>query len=701
MIRRWAALLALVAGCEAPAKRAPAPTAWVYPPEVAAWPLPTPASTIGRSQAPQHTVEAGITGSVKGQLTLPTVWQVPSYGEPATALVYGMLDGAHAVELIDVDTGVLQWRDTTSCKGPVVGVTKSHAICANGQSVQVIALADGKLVWDLDDAGYIGWHGESLSAPTEQVAVARASGIAYFDLATADQVAHVKLPADVNADSIIKSCNVGAPELFAYQDGRLVRIVEGKAITWAVPLDRVTEIDTCEVENIIVTVETPDGTSLVSLLRDSGKQLGRVDGVRGHWDDRMGGATAMDIEVATATGIVRYPRELTGTGTPLEPLVLGELLAARDGDELRLVRASPRTAVLLDRKGVRAYVSLPQLGAAIGERALVASSWTGSANETVHRLLYPDRYPRALRLAPPAAHITVPAELRDLPATAGEVTAVATPDPALAKELADRGWLLDSADKPAVAAGTTAAELDVGGMELFVAYERGHVVAQLPRAQMVPTWSVRVNGLVARILAAGEGVVVVLEDGDAYRLDARTGAPTALACISDSWFVMGDVVACAGDGGYVPPADWPPRPAVAPAETTAPKRARKKPKQAPAPVDDDVPRPPRLVTPIPAPADLGRSYQLALFELTGEARTRNDYALAAPVTPGRRASGAPIVLEYGREVREALVLDSRGNPARRIQLPQDAVPGASFSTVIDGKPIVGTLLANPVRVVVF
>src|SRR5690606_38899874 len=107
--------------------------------------------------------------------------------------------------------------------------------------------------------------------------------------------------------------------------------------------------------------------------------------------------------------------------------------------------------------------------------------------------------------------------------------------------------------------------------------------------------------------------------------------------------------------------------------------------------------------PVPPPADLRPSYQVTTYELTGAVRSRNDYALEHPVTPViARAAGAPLVIVSGREVREALVLDPvRGDPLRRVRLPAEASPETTFSTVIDGKPIVGTLLANPVRVVLF
>ena len=97
------------------------------------------------------------------------------------------------------------------------------------------------------------------------------------------------------------------------------------------------------------------------------------------------------------------------------------------------------------------------------------------------------------------------------------------------------------------------------------------------------------------------------------------------------------------------------------------------------------------------------SWQLTLYELTGGLRVRNDYALDAPVTPGpRTGADSPIAIQSGPGARELLVLDPRrGDPLRRVHLPDDAAPGTAFATIIDGKPVVGTLLVNPLRAVLF
>jgi hypothetical protein len=93
---------------------------------------------------------------------------------------------------------------------------------------------------------------------------------------------------------------------------------------------------------------------------------------------------------------------------------------------------------------------------------------------------------------------------------------------------------------------------------------------------------------------------------------------------------------------------------------------------------------------------MAASWQLAIYELTGGLRARNDYPLTGPITPALRTAGAPLVYRTGRDV---LVIDPRtGDPLRRVTLPEEA---PVFSTIVDGKPVVGTILAAPLRAVLF
>ncbi len=800
-------LLALV-GCETPAAPDAVPARWVYAPAPPAWPLAPATGTSGRSQPPQLVTQLGIAGPDLEPLRLPTPWAVPGDG-PAHAIIYGTAGDASAVELLDIDAGQILWRDTTACGGPVVGVTEQVVVCAGAKGTRGLGL-DGKPRW----------HAEAdLVAMTgERVVTAGGGEAVILDANLGDELARVKLPGAtrdhdaIEIDSILASCGDAGRELFAYgRTGELMRVAEragGPTVTWATALPRVAAIDACEGTTVLVTTSSAAGTSLVALDRNSGKPTGTIDGVLGFWPARDG---SHRLEISTSTGVALYPRDLTGTGEPLELPPLEELLAQRG--ELRLVRATTHTAALLDRRGVRAYLPLAQLGAVLGNTAIVAASWVGSPGETVHRYALPGRYRRALRV--PANHdpLAVPAELRDLPATdelpvttaiakSGAAAhgiasiALAPAEPALYAttlerapaddasvglarlDLAARTWswhradacgtgtpvalavsrelvvcasrtddtatvyalgrdggprwqwrggnvdaidaagevvLVHDADRLHVLDATSGASLvsyasddggsiratalDIEGMTLAVVYQRGRVIARLPRVDMVPAWTLEVLGVVRALSPAGDGVLVELEDGDAYRVDARTGAAAAVPGIGLTWGVAGDVITGQGPGGPVPPAHTPAPPASPP--TPAKKRARRR--GPPPPPRDPAEDPPVLPTPVAPPTDMPASWQLTLYELTGGLRVRNDYALDAPVTPGPRTGGdSPIAIQSGPGARELLVLDPRrGDPLRRVHLPDDAAPGTAFATIIDGKPVVGTLLVNPLRAVLF
>jgi hypothetical protein len=612
------------------------------------------------------------------------------------------------------------------------------------------------------------------------------------DADVGDEMVHIKLPAGVVAESIITACGEDGRELFASgQDDRLVRIVNAK-IAWSAGTDRIVDMDMCTDASVVVTMETVGGERTVAAFaRDSGKETGRVAGVLGTWAARDG---SQRIEIATASSIIRVARDLAGPREGLEVLPVGGLLAARGS--LRLVRASASTAVLLDSSGVRAYLPLAHPGAALGERALIATTWNGSPGETVHRVPYPPRYSGTLRLVRgPARAIVLPAELRDLPPITDAPAAIAISDAkgrpeaiALADENlyallgspsevrvfdlrartwslapesfcpatpigivaaknqvvcagrnepgarvralewswatfnvdrveatasvvlafdADRITMLDTRGKPIATLGSgngvamPAAALDLDGTAMVVTAEQNRIVAHLPYVAMTPVWSVDVHGVVLDITAAGDGVLVTLEDGDAYRIDGRTGEPVAIAGIGSDWRVAGDVITSSADGGPIPPVGWPPTATDAAAPRRG-KSAGKATAKTAAPADDE-PRPPRLMTPTAPPNDLSPSYHYALYELTGEIRARNDYALHAPATPATRTPGAPLVLLSGdRNAHVALVLDpASGDPLRYVRLPAEALPYTAFSTVVDGKPVVGALAENPLRLLLF
>ncbi|HEY0985860.1 MAG TPA: hypothetical protein VGD80_02370, partial [Kofleriaceae bacterium] len=404
---RWVVLLALAA-CEPTAPALDAPTViWVVPPAPGGFPLGAVSGRLGRGQAPQPVVELGLAsgpGFPLAPLHRAALWPVPGDG-PTRAVAYGSEGDHAAIELIDIDGGRVVWRDATSCAAPVVGVTAEVAVCADAAGTRAIGL-DGKPRWTTvqpfvaftDERVVFAGDGESIVA----------------DAARGDELARVKLPRGVAPEAILASCGDAGRELFAIaDDGKLLRIaatIGGPAVAWAVPLGAVVAIDACERAAVIVTESGPAGPSLIAIARATGKIAGRVDGVVGWWDARDGSDR---LEVATAQGVASYPRTLIGPPAQVALPPLGELLASR-GDR-RLVRATPLTAVLLDRDGVRGYLPLSAMGAVLGDAALIAATWVGSPGETMHRIALPPRWTHGLRIPARRRGVALDAELRDLP----------------------------------------------------------------------------------------------------------------------------------------------------------------------------------------------------------------------------------------------------------------------------------------------
>ena len=865
-MHRWVVLLALAA-CEltAPAGAAEGgpPVGWVYPPAPAGFPLGAVAGQLGRSQAPQPIVELGIVGPAGARelvpLHLATAWSIPGPGR-ARGVFYGSEGDHTATELIDIDGGRVVWRDTTTCAAPIVAATAETIVCADASGTRAIGL-DGKPAWRT--------RSPFIVATDRRIVVSGAGEAIVLDVATGHELTRVVLPRGVTSDGILASCGDAGRELLAIgADGRVVRIIDAKAgpaIAWAAAIGDgpIAAVDACEHPAIVVTTTGTMGAAVVAIARDTGKISARVDGVRGWWAARDGSDR---LEIATAQGVASYPRGLVdpvadgappsgpsragapplrpasaaspgggrapagpagsarpgarvaalpdpvAVGAPIDLPVLGELLASRG--ELRLVRATPLTAVLLDRRGVRAYLPLAAMAAALGETSVIATSWTGSPGETLRRVALPPRWNRRLRLPAMRGGVALDAELRDLPPElplavaggiaqpdtgmygvaghaidpsdgaalyaiavdrSGERAAVARADLlartwrwqrvdgcgpgtpaaiAVARDVVvcgSRGaratvratsrdgaarweWtggsldtliaggdvvvihdggritLLDARDgqvRGHVASDDGAAvraaivELaDPGGpgdgsrATLVVTAERGRVVGRLGSSGFLPVWSIEVAGVVRVLAPSGAGVLVVLEDGDAYRIEARTGAIVALPGLGLRWRAAGDLVTGDTLGGPIPaPAPPLPKPTIA--------VMLRRPLQI---LRGEIDTPAPMSTPIPPPPPLGDSWQLTVYELTGGLRARNDYALSAPVAApaARGPAGSPLVVAHGPGLRDVVVIDPRqGDPVRRVRLPDDAPPGAVFGTVVDGSPVAGTLLASPLRVVLF
>ncbi len=828
-------LLVLLTSCtEAePPSGAEPPPSWVYAPAYPDWQLGPLKGRFGRGQAPQQVKSLGITGDAKVPLRDAMPWAVP--GEPARAVIYGLEGIQPAIELVEIDSGKHLWRHSTACLEPVIGVTAETIVCGGAKGVRGVGL-DGKPKWQSEQPLVV--------ITGSRVVIGRDRDITVIGADDGKEILRVAVPTGV--DRIVASCEA---ELLAYTGDQLQRIAEVKgkqAITWQVPFVRALsspispparpfvpprrlpirpvtptpapitprpstlEIEAIECgESILVAtrpgekpqlVPAPRSRTLRAIARTTGTLTGIIEQVRGWWTARDGD----QLEVSAAGLVTRWPRDLSAAGEGLALPILGELLGAR-GDR-RLLRATPLTAVVLDRTGVIAYVPLASSHAVLGNTSIVfATSGNTIGTGGLRRIAIPGRPDRVVRIPPRRAGVAVAAELRDLPAVAEiigtpiekpdtgktavtaiaidprEPTAVyaaaldtATSQPIARADLSTRSWTwqrtdgcgsgrvlglvladgivacatqgleatiratsrdgsarwdrtLDTVDSieaaggavlayhadrltvldaatgnilgriaspdgarmRAVAITTPIAEQPTAAQTWLVTYERGRLIARIPSASQIAVWSLVVDGVVASLAASGDGILVGLDDGDAYRVELATSSITPLPGLGLVWRATGELVTGETVGGVIPGVP------VGPAPARVPLR--------PGQVDPTGrnPEAPDLWIPIPAPPPLGTSWQYTLYERTGALRARNDYGLAAPVSvsPTRGPAGSPITVASGAAQREILVLDPKtGNPLRRVVLPGQ---GLVFGTIVDGSAVAGAVLAAPLRIVVF
>jgi hypothetical protein len=768
--RAWAAAATALAcaACDQQPTVGPAPEHWTYPPPPAAWPFARVHGRLGRSLAPQEVTRAGLLGTPARPLSLPRLWPVP--GEPARAVIQGFDGDLFAIDLVDIDAGAVIWRDDRACIGSVVGVAGQSIVCSDGHVTRGISLSD-----------HVAWSYElpAVAITDDRVVLARDDGVVeVIDADAGSGLAITKLPrTDMR---VIAACGSKADELYAaLPDGKLARVASG-SLTWTDEIGRIVELDACRGEVVVVTTSDAVGRerSLVALARSSGAIRGRVDGVRASWPARDGQDR---VEIATATGVDSWPRDLSGDRRTLSLPPLGELLARR-GDR-RLVRANERAAALLDRHGLRAYVALAEGSVVLGSDHVLAVA-AASTVDSLRRLALPGRMTRSWRSWQLGDRAMLPAELRDLPATqrleegAAFATTLAASDddltvgldlletatlyvmtrgalarvdldshrwrwsveagcrsgPAIARttvacatdgsvhafdkdgvvrwatmvegieaiEAAGdavlafagaRAEVLDAADGHRLGtiasddgARIPAAVVAVGDTSLVFVYARGQLSALVPRAAMVPAWTLAVDGIVREIVPAGDGVIVVLVDGDAYRVDARTATVTALSGFDLGWYGGRDVLAGVTAGEPMPPARMPLEPPIV---------------AKPAPRYEHPENPPPIATPWQVIERGSRAWQLTVYNTTGAFVARADLAFGVARLAAARARSAPFVVLDPLTPTAVVVDVQRANPLRRVAIPRDIRDTALFSTVVAGAPVAGVVLANPLRVVTF
>ena len=427
--------------CAEPAVEAGSATAIV---PLEPWPPVTPRHAFGRGHPPQRALPLALPAPHAMPHGVARVVPVGGDG-PAIAVVEGVPDpdGFVPIELVEIDAGVVRWRSERDCRGPVAFAHLTGVVCGDARGVATIATETGDVRWSrkeplvfADRAGVVVATGEHEVTPIDPAGTAEPA---------------VLLPTSVRATDVRARCG---RDLWAASEGALHRLDDGRLV-WSARIGDVVSIAPCDDVVVVAVAPPPppppppvDGAAaapepprvepsprdrrrgrtrrrgrrtpppsvqdvapgpsgvaapapppialvdpapaivLVALDRASGERLGGPVRARGTWPARDG---SNDLELATAAGIERRPRDLSPGVVLADTPVLGALLARR-GD--RLVVAGPPAAAaiggaadgiaptlyVLDSAGVRARLAAPASSAAVGDAYVLAAGARGDGD---------------------------------------------------------------------------------------------------------------------------------------------------------------------------------------------------------------------------------------------------------------------------------------------------------------------------------
>ncbi len=363
------ATVAIVGACDR--RRAP-PTAWIYDATLALGPRPPAAGGFGRGVRPIGLRPAGIVAA-------PGLTGGPSAVEEllaaddgaAEAVAFGATTDGLTIELVDVDAGVVRWRNTTAVMSP--RAFGGEVVIAGDDNRTVgIDRATGIDRWRLDGA-YRARDGRT-------VALATRDGVVIVDSATGSAAAPMIAPDEWPPGAVIAVCASPALHLFAYRNGRLSRWdLDGDRLRtlWQIDAAAPSRTDACG-ETLLVVGGEP--RAAMALDPGTGAALGGPIAARDLWPARHGDG----VELATPEGIEARDRRL-GSPRPLEPARVGRLIARRGGR--RLAARGDGGLVLLDDHGARALAEpFGTSRAALGDRFVIGGPWALPARTHASRL---------------------------------------------------------------------------------------------------------------------------------------------------------------------------------------------------------------------------------------------------------------------------------------------------------------------------
>ena len=740
--------VAIALGLVACGRAEPPASAVVYPAASA----PGPAATI-TARAGVATPRLALSGlPIVGTpgATLPPLAMIDLMGSlgpgPVEAALSGRLADGPAIDLIDVDAGVVRWRDRRAAL-PAVAVVDDRVIAAAGERIVVLDRATGAERTRLDARwlrGGIDRDGEGLAL------VAIGGGVAWMDRAGVGSAA--ALPTGAAIDDVVAVCDLGARFALAWRDGALTRWeLDGAAVrvAWSVPSSRIARV-ACDAAPLLVMA----GSEARAIAPADGRTIGGPIDAHDGWADPI---DPTRVELATAAGVEVRSRDLAIVHRAT-PLVVERLVAAR-GTHRALTEPGGDTVFLDGERGAIAAAPGGSPVLVVGDHALVAGPWRFprvSQQQQPSRYAWPSLPAAPIALATTGAPLIATPPRVDLPALAAlpsgverdggswAVGAIAI-DPFDPERL--HAIVLD--DRPTTTTGAGLASFDLHahrwrwlrldgcppGTPIALAVA-GPVVACAARGPVVGAGAVvamssdtggrawRWDGATVDGVLGGGDAFAILAGAEIVLLDAATGitlarwrsrdgfvgrvalalrgTDTRLASYEDGAVVIRSrargwqaVSATAIDGAVAGVMALGDRFAVALTDGTLYLLDDTGAATAAGAVAQGwQPRGDRAVL----TRRVERDSALVAVDARGVVRAEAALTGATITGVGARAMVATAPFAITTDAGEVIALDPTGAARLRFALPE---PGAqAFATVVDGTPVAGVVAAGPLRVVV-
>jgi hypothetical protein len=741
-----------LAGCRAERALPDVIAATVYPARLAPWPPAPWTGAIGRGPAPSPLVPVRVQAAAPlVPLAAGVLWAVPGAG-PARAVASGVVAGAPAIELIDVDDGAVRWR-SDGCPS-LVHVAAGAVVCAapGGDGLVGLGLDDGAERWRVEG---------TFAAATGDLVVTAIGGVAtVVDASGGGEAARFDLPAGVTAADVVGACRRDATvDVWTWSAAGLVRLdVRGRVAVpaWTAAVPRTsgsrTSVELCD-DLVVLVRDAGDGSDALTVhavARRDGRVVGGPLVARGLWGAR--GGEGLGVELATDAGIERRGRDL-GSPVPVVAARAGRLIAERGAS--RLVEAAGGFLLLHGTgDGAAPLPAPPGAAAVLGDRHLLVA-----AGGAIRRWRLPTAPAQVAAVADPderaIAHLAdlpeplaiEPAALLALPSAGSQGVAAVAVDPA------EPAWIYAA---PRETTGTGLAALDArtrqwrwhtpdgcpavsGPVAIAVSGERvlcaaGSAVRAVARADGAAGWTFTAAGAIDT-LAGAAGAVVVTVDDQAVVLDAasgaelarfaddRGGAPAlAMIAVAGEPLVVtaerGGVVARAPRLGSLP--RWALRVDGAVASVTAAgdriavALAGGELYLVDAATGTVVVAAAGYATAWAAPGggalvvreERSAGWFLAAYDRDGVARFRTGLAGDAPwqLSPSRgHDPRAPLVVTDGVSGERAAAIDPATGVVTRAAMTGAAsrATGLAFGTAIDGAAVAGVVLAQPLAIALF